>query len=75
MPFEDTVRKTGPTGIQVQRFDADAADAADLADRSWRRELSSRNSKAICFCCRSGGFNAPGAISPIRSFRRIRYNL
>ena len=35
--------------IQVQRFDADAADEANQADRSWRGELSSREPKAIAF--------------------------
>src|SRR5688572_17098778 len=35
------------TSIQVQRFDADAAETADQADSSSRRELSARSHKAI----------------------------
>jgi hypothetical protein len=59
-------------GIQVQRFDTDAADTADSADRSGRIEPSSTETKNICFVVARGEFTAPGTISLISLIRRIR---
>src|SRR5688500_10004640 len=36
-------------GIQVQGWDADFADSADDANGSWRRELSTRETKSLFF--------------------------
>jgi hypothetical protein len=59
-------------GIQVQRFDTDAADEADQAERSRRDKLSPRGPKKLFFCPCRGGLNAPGRIRVIRFIRGIR---